>query len=177
MANTINERDYVLLIEPVKQQMIRSIWRIVRDAGDAEEVLQESFEVIWKQIKKIKRHPNPHPLILRICICVSYDFLRKKIRNQKRIERMDFKEIPVESPHTASGDLLSKEIKQEIDSAIIQLPRRQAEAVLMRFIQDQPYNAIAQSMGCSETTVRTHIERGRVKLKQLLAHLEPETTS
>lgn len=176
MGNSIHESDYDFYIEPLKKQMIRSIWRIVRNVADAEEILQDAFEKIWKQMKKIKKHPNPRPLILRICICSSYDFLRKKIRERQRLKSSDTLERAVISD-TSQDDLVSSEIELEIGKAIIQLPRKQAEAVMMHFVQDQSYEEIAQSMECSETTVRTHVERGRKKLRKILAHLEPKPIS
>ena len=42
--------------------------------------------------------------------------------------------------------------------------------VLMRFVQEQPYSAVAQALNCSEATARTHIARGRSRLRRLLAH-------
>lgn len=178
MGNPVDEKDYDRLIEPIKKQMIRSIWKIIRDTDDAEEVLQESFEKIWKNIKTIRKHPSPHALILKICINTSCDFLRKKVRTQKHYQEPSDRGALCNSEqnHAISKEVLAElyahDVKVEIDKAIVQLPKRQAEAVLMRFIQEQSYRDIALSMKCSETTVRTHIERAREKLQQLLAHLE-----
>ena len=79
------------------------------------------------------------------------------------------------SDSTVPQALERKKIEDEILKAISRLPKKQALAVLMRIIQDQPYDVIAQILGCSETTVRIHVSRGRARLSQWLAHLH--TTS
>lgn len=153
--------------------MTRSVWRIVRDRDDFEDAFQEALATVWKKLDHIRRHPNPHALILRICVNASYDVLRKKSR-QRRREELDA--VPVDFPDQApsAADLLhSSEEQAQIYQAIGQLPRNQAEAVLMRFAQELPYSDIAQALGCSEVAARKHVERARTRLVKLLAHLAP----
>lgn len=69
--------------------------------------------------------------------------------------------------------LEKKETESEILKAISRLPRKQAVAVLMRIVQEQPYDAIAKTLGCKEVTARIHVSRGRVRLSQWLSHLIP----
>ena len=168
-------RAYGTLIGPIEDKMIRSIWRVVRDPDDAEEAFQEALATIWKRLDKIGRHPNPHALILRICINAAYDVLHRKIRQRWREE---LKAIPTEitDPRPSPAERLSgQEERAEIIRAIGQLPRKQAEAALMRFVQELSYQEIAQALGCSEVTVRTHIARARTRLSKLLAHLAPHS--
>ncbi|MHC4063664.1 MAG: RNA polymerase sigma factor [Planctomycetota bacterium] len=168
-------RNYGTLIGPIEDKMIRSIWRVVRDPDDAEEAFQEALATIWKRLDKIGRHPNPHALILRICINAAYDVLHRKIRRRWREE---LKAIPTEipDPRPSPAERLSgQEERAEIIRAIRQLPRKQADAALMRFVQELSYQEIAQALGCSEVTVRTHIARARTRLAKLLAHLAPHS--
>lgn len=161
------------LIKPVEHQMMRSIWRIVRDPEMAQDALQDSLTKIWKRLDRIRAHPNPQALILKICLNAAIDSLRKRKRlNQhEKAEPLDqFASQPEAKAHEA---LETKKIEAEILEAVSRLPRRQAVAVLMRIVQDQPYNVIAQAMECSETTVRIHVSRGRVRLSQWLSHLKP----
>ena len=72
------------LIAPIEDRMIRSVWRIVRDADDADDAFQAALEKIWRRLETIRRHPNPRALILRICVNAAYDLLRKKARLRRR---------------------------------------------------------------------------------------------
>jgi RNA polymerase sigma-70 factor, ECF subfamily len=164
-------REYESLIAPIENQMIRSVWRIVRDADDAEDAFQQALETVWRQLKRIRRHPNPHALILRICINSAYDVLRKRAR---RLRREELDAIPEELPDTspsAADRIATREGHSEILNAISLLPRSQAQAVLMRFVQELPYSEIAQALGCREATVRRHIANARARLRKMLGRL------
>ncbi len=161
------------LIKPVEHQMIRSIWRIVRDPEMAKDVLQDSLTKIWKRLDLIRSHPNPQALILKICLNAAIDSLRKRKRLHQHEKTEPLHRFPIQPNTTAYEALERKKIEAEILEAIKRLPRRQAVAVLMRLIKDQPYAVIAQAMECSETTVRIHVSRGRARLSQWLSHLKP----
>ncbi len=169
-----NERLFFeQLIKPVEHQMMRSIWRIVRDPEMAKDVLQESLTKIWKRLDRIRSHPNPRALILKICLNAAIDSLRKRKRLHQHEKAERLHRFPIQSDATAYEALERKKIETEILKAISRLPRRQAVAVLMRIIQDQPYEVIAQAMECSETTVRIHVSKGRARLRAWLSHLKP----
>jgi len=149
--------------------MMRTIWRVVRHPELTEDTLQDVLTIIWRKLKRIRRHPNPHALILKICVNAAYDSLRKRFYRQENSSLLD--KFPSSSDTTVSNGLERKKMEDEILKAIGRLPKKQAVAVLMRIIQDQPYNVIGQTLGCSEITARTHVSRGRARLSQWLSHL------
>lgn len=161
------------LIESFEQQMMRSIWRIVRDPEMAKDALQDSLATIWKRLDRIQNHPNPQALILKMCLNTTIDSLRKHKRLHQNEKTEPLHRLSTQSYTTAHEALETKKIEAEILEAISRLPRRQAVAVLMRIVQDQPYAVIAQAMECSETTARIHVSRGRARLSQWLSHLKP----
>jgi RNA polymerase sigma factor (sigma-70 family) len=168
--------DYDSLVRPIENQMIRSVWRIVRDPDDADDAFQEATATIWKRLGRIRRHPNPRALILRICTDAAHDVLRRRLRQGRTQEHEDaIADLPDPAP-SAAQRLMSLETQAEIFQAIGQLSRKQGTAVLMRFVQDLSYPDIAQSLGCREATVRKHVARARARLFQLLEHLAPNPT-
>ena len=164
------------LIKPVEHQMMRTIWRVVRDPEMAKDTLQESLAKIWKRLDRIRSHPNPRALILKICLNAAIDSLRKRKRLDQHEKKEVLRQFPASSDTKDYEALERKKIEDEIFKAINRLPKRQAVAVMMRVIQDQPYDVIAQAMECSETTVRIHVSRGRARLSQWLSHLKPASS-
>ncbi len=153
--------------------MIGAVWRIVRERDDFDEAFQDALARVWARLDQIERHPNPQALILRICINAAYDVLRRRVR-QRRREVLDGMHESIADSHPPADDVLAAaEQRGEIMAAVSRLPRNQAEAFLMRFIDEMPYPEIAQALGCGEPTVRTHILRARRRLGQWLAHLDP----
>lgn len=166
---------YERLIAPIESQMMRSIWRIVRNREAAEDTMQEALTLIWKKQDRIRRHPNPHALILKICMNAAYDTLRKSFQARQRKKSLKIQELPAGSETNVLLQLERRNVEVEILDAIGRLPKKQALAVMMRIIQDQPYDSIAKILDCSEVTVRIHVSRGRERLSQWLAHLNPES--
>ena len=165
--------SYDALIQPIQDQMLRSIWRITRVAEDAEDALQESLTVIWKRRARIGRHPCPRALILRICVDCACGVLRARLRRGSR-ERaltdpdgLHAKDCPVEQR------LHRQELHDAISRALLRLPSRQATAVVMRYVLELSYQEIGAALGCSETTARVHVNRAHKRLSGLLAHLAP----
>lgn len=78
-----NNDMYERLIDPIEERMIAVVTRIMQDHHDAMDVFQEVLAVVWKKLKTIDRHANPHAYILRICVTRSYDALRKKARYRR----------------------------------------------------------------------------------------------
>lgn len=183
----LQDRDfsYDRFIRPNEGQMTRVVWRIVRNPEDAEDTLQDALSTIWKKRRLVCTHPNPRALILKICINAAYDTLRKRRRRHKHEEpttlhlysqqedKPDLTNSLTASHTSALDQLVQTETEREILDAIGRLPRNQAVAVLMRIVKEQPYEVIAQAMGCSESTVRIHVARGRARLSNWLAHLDP----
>ena len=172
---TSDASDYDRLIRPIEDRMIRTVWRIVQNADDADDALQRALEKIWRNLeKKIQRHPNPHALILRICVNAAHDVLRHKVRCRRREEIRPISDEVADRAATPAERLLLREARAEILAAIARLPRNQAQAILMRSVEELPYSDIAQALGCGEATARTHVRRGRARLAKLLPHLVPE---
>jgi len=164
---------YEQLIEPIETRMMRSIWRIVRNPEAAEDTLQEALTIIWRRLDRIRSHPNPNAFILKICINAAYDSLRKRKHNRQHEKPEVLRQLSTRSETTVPEALEQKETEAEIIKAISRLPRKQAVAILMRIVQDQPYDVIAQAMGCSKGTARIHVSRGRTRLSRWLSHLNP----
>jgi RNA polymerase sigma factor (sigma-70 family) len=169
------QQDYERIIRPIEQQMMRSVWRITQDADDADDAFQEATIQIWQRLRRIRAHPNPQALVLRICANVACDVLRRKSRRDHREQSSNVERLDKPAPDVAAL-ILHNERREEVKAAIARLPERQATAISMRFLLYCPYEEIAQALGCAEATARVHATRGLSRLRDLLAHLNPSPT-
>lgn len=149
--------------------MIQTVWRILQDADEADDALQNARTRIWENLPRVRKASNPHGLILKICVDAAYDRLRKRIQDRQRRRQL--------APDAASngpGPSRKTELDEtygEIMNAIGQLARYQAVAILMRLVHREPYSTIAEALGCGEASARKHVARGRRRLQKLLRHL------
>jgi RNA polymerase sigma-70 factor (ECF subfamily) len=105
--------------------------------------------------------------VLRICVNSAYDILRARARREKRETLSEMGREP-SVPASIETEIPAAECQQAIQEAIGQLSRNQAVAVTMRLVQGIPYHDIGRALGCQESTVRKHVERGRQRLRELL---------
>ncbi|MGD8293471.1 MAG: sigma-70 family RNA polymerase sigma factor [Desulfobacterales bacterium] len=167
---THSDEVYERLLRPIEGQMINTVARIVRDPEDAADVFQDVLVIVWHKLDRILCHPNPHGYILRICITRSYDALRKKMRRRRfeiRIETIKTKLWPKVSQQSPPAHNIANTIR----AAISMLPPKQGQAVLLRAIEGSAYNAIADILGCGESTARSHFSKGKARLEKILQDL------
>ena len=166
------EREYERLIAPIEDRMMRAVWRVSRDTGDAEDAFQEALLTVWKRWDRIQTHPNPQALVLHICIHAAHDVLRRKVRRGRWLEAAAAPEDIPDSSASAIQNISGAERDAQVLRAIGLLSKNQARAILMHAVEEVPYGEIALAMDCREATVRKHVARARARLRTLLAQQE-----
>jgi RNA polymerase sigma factor (sigma-70 family) len=164
---------YEQIIGPLEPCMVRTVWRITRNRQDAEDALQNALLAVWKRWDRVVRHRAPTALVLKMCVDAAYDVVRQRVRTKRELGRSDSRVEPVDSRRDPQDELAAQERSAEMLEAIQSLSRRQAAAVLLRVLEDLPYEEIAAALGCRAATARKHVERGRARLQVVLARYEP----
>ena len=167
------QREYERLIAPIEDRMMRAVWRVTGDAADADDAFQEALLTVWKRWERIARHPNPHALILHISVNAAHDVLRRRVRQGKWVEGDAGAEAVADSSASAVQKIVCAEERAQVLRAIGRLPKNQARAILLHAVEEIPYVEIAAAMDCRESTVRKHVARARVRLRELLSHVIP----
>jgi RNA polymerase sigma-70 factor (ECF subfamily) len=167
------QQEYERLIAPIEDRMMRAVWRISGNPADAEDAFQDALLTVWKRWERIVRHPNPHALILHICVNAAHDVLRRRVREGRRMEDRPVPRDVADSSRPADQAAVAEEQRAEVLRAIALLPKAQARAILMHAVEGLAYRDIAGSLGCREQTVRKYVWRARNRLRTLLSHLIP----
>jgi RNA polymerase sigma-70 factor (ECF subfamily) len=162
------EQTYERLVAPLEERLTALLWRCTRNTADAEEALQETLAKVWRKLDRIEAHPNPEALVLRIAANAAHDIVRKQARSRLREERASLSPQAAEAPDRRAQ---RNEAARAISEAVALLPDNQRLAVTMRLIEGQTYEVAAAAIGCRPATVRKHVERGRARLRTLLAPL------
>jgi RNA polymerase sigma-70 factor (ECF subfamily) len=170
---TDRQREYERLVAPIEDRMMRAVWRVSRDPHDAEDAFQEALLTVWKRWDQIVLHPNPHALILHMCINSAHDVLRRRVRTGKWLQERAIPEHIPDAAASAIEEISNAEQHAAVIRAIGLLSKNQGRAILMHAVEEIPYRDIAAAMSCREATVRKHVARARARLHTLLSHLIP----
>jgi len=163
------EAEFERLVLPHRARMMRTVWRILRDENLAEDALQEALATLWRKLPRLSCHPNPEALVLRVATDAARDQLRARLRRDKRT--MPLQVVEDRGADAGVDPVERAAVAREVLGAVRRLGRRQATAILMRAVEEMPYRAVAQALGCSEATARVHVVRARGKLRAWLGHL------
>lgn len=161
------------LLEPLVRRyavpLLTFLTRMVADRHLAEELFQEVFLAVW-----VKRHQYAHPRPFRPWLyAIAMNQGRATFRSpQRRVVPMATAQDssqPEAKTLSPVDRLIANEIADQVAQAITQLPPQQRTVVALRVWQDLPYAQIADLVGCSEGTVRSHMHHGLATLRELLA--------
>lgn len=149
--------------------------RHLRSPDAAQDVTQDAFLRAWQSLDSFRsEHPGGfRAWVLRIAANRALDTLRASARRPEessdaRQERDDSSWEP-ESSDESAVDLVSRsELSGVLERALGQLQPDQRLAVILSDVQGHPYDEIAGISGVALGTVKSRINRGRARLREIL---------
>jgi RNA polymerase sigma-70 factor (sigma-E family) len=141
--------------------LVRLARLLLDDVATSEEVVQDAFVALQLRWRTI-REPDKAAAWLRSAVLNG---ARSQLRRRRVRERF----VPGSSvgPPADRGALAADEHRRVVE-ALRQLPRRQQEALVLRFYLELNERETADAMGVSTGSVKTHIHRGLAALTPLL---------
>ncbi len=158
-----NRRAQLKLYKQYCDGMFCVAMRFLKNADDAEDVIQEAFIKAFQKIEQFKGDVTFGAWLKRIVINKSIDFLKTK---QQKLVELDEGYMHVEADENWSiADGISlDEVKQAIES----LPDKYRYVVMMFLMEGFDHSEISQVLNISESACRTRLLRGKGFLKELL---------
>jgi RNA polymerase sigma-70 factor (ECF subfamily) len=128
---------------------------LVGDWGVAEDVVQESFAEAYLQWKTVGRFERPGAWVRRVAINKAISRLRRR-----GVETRVLGRVGLGAQATTDAPVADAELWETVRG----LPRRQAQVVALTYIMDLTMTEVADVLGCSEGSVKTHLHRARERL-------------
>ncbi|WP_051467166.1 SigE family RNA polymerase sigma factor [Actinomadura oligospora] len=144
------------------RSLVRLAAMLVRDAGTAEEVVQDAFVAMhggWRRL----RDPDKALSYLRQAVV---NRSRSVLRHRAVVEKYAPKGLP-DAPSAEAGAIGELERSAVVD-ALHRLPARQREALVLRYYADLSEAEIAATMGISKGAVKSHTARGMSAMRNVL---------
>ena len=143
---------------------------------DAMDVSQEVFIKIWRSLPNWRGECKFATWIYKVCVNASLDFLRRAPEETESLSGRpdeDGEERPLEIADESvsaspESSLEQNETTMAVRRAIAKLPDDQRQIVVLRDIDGYTYEEIAEMLSLGLGTVKSRINRARVRLKSLL---------
>ena len=125
----------------------------------AEDATQEAFLRAHREWERVGRFDQPGAWVRRVAANLAVSAFRRRLSEARALVRLAARRQPDPPLHAEAVDFWR---------AVRSLPSRQRQAVALFYLEDWPVAEIARFLGCTETTVRGHLHRGRVTLARRL---------
>lgn len=165
--------SFELLHERFAGVVYSTVYKVLNDTEDTEDVAQEVFTQIWQKAKLYNRgRGKPLTWVATMARNRAIDRLRSKQRRFRL--RDEFQEESavqeVVTQSDSSDEVYAKEAGEIVRSAVMQLSHEQREAIELAFFSGLTQNEIAQNLGQPLGTVKARIRRGMMKLREKVQH-------
>lgn len=133
----------------------RLAFLLTGDANLAEDLVHEAFARALARFGKLRRPNSLRGYLYRTVVNLAGKQFRRR-----RTERAFLAQAGSDSPAAPSPSEPDVELRDQLWSALRQLPHRQRAALVLRFYEDLSERDIARLLGCRAGTVKSLIHRG-----------------
>jgi RNA polymerase sigma-70 factor (ECF subfamily) len=144
--------------------------RLLGWGGDVEDVVQDVFLAAFVGIKKFRHKSSLKTWLFTITInkCRTYRY-RRMLR--LGLFSKGGRKTPGSSAPAGDRAIMEAEKFSCVRRAVMALPTKYREAVVLRYLQELETDEICQVLGISKGNLHTRLSRAREKLKQSLVEL------
>lgn len=163
---------YNQIVYRYKDRLYNFIYRFVNDLDRAEDLVQDTF-------LKLYTHKHSYREIAKFSTwlyTIAGNLARTELRKIKRRRTFSVTELSYEDREyiIASSDSgpddehVSQNFERNVQRALAELPDDFKTIIILRDIQELSYDEISKIVGVPLGTVKSRINRGRIKLQNLL---------
>lgn len=138
------EEAFKAILKTYKEKLYFLVRKIVIDHDDADDVTQEAFIKIWRNLDKFRGDSKLYTWLYRIATNEALTFLQKKKRD--RSVSLDDNEILVSKLESPKSDtyLSGDEIQVKLQKALLELTDKQRIVFNLKYFENLKYEEIAE---------------------------------
>jgi RNA polymerase sigma-70 factor, ECF subfamily len=152
-----------------RSDVYRFVLHMTADAAMAEDVVQDVFLTVMREGGRFE--PGRGAVAAWLC-GIARNHLRQRLARDRRAEQVSHDDDPLAETVAGAPDALASLIRvEQLDSlrrAVLSLPVRYREAVVLCDLQELSYADAASALACAVGTVRSRLHRGRALLSTKL---------
>ncbi len=157
-------------------------YRVTGNAVDAEEAAQDAFLLAYKKLSDFREQSAFGTWVYRIAMNCSLNLVERRSRDLAwdavTIEPGSPTENIAVSPRlNPEGELLNNEAMRRREHAMLTLTPMERTAFILRHMEDQSIQVIADAIGVPASSAKQAIFRAVAKLRRELAPAPPESSA
>jgi len=153
--------DFIICAKQFTPNLLRFSKRVAGSAIESEDIVQECFEVLWKNLNKVE---------MKSAKSYLFSIAHKKIIDTFRAD------VKMENFESVFSELIGKQDdtddQQLVQLAINQIPALYKELLTLRDLESYSYKEIEEITHLTEAQVKVYLFRARKAIKEKILQLE-----
>lgn len=167
-AEKTRNEAFGLLLNKYQQKIYWHIRRLVIDHDDSDDLVQDTFVKVWKNLGNFRNDSQLYTWIYRIATNECITFLNKK--KQKNNVSIDEVDTDLGEKLTSSEYFDGDKIQRKLQQAILQLPEKQRVIFNMKYYDDMKYDEISEVLGTSVGALKASFHIAVKKIESILTN-------
>jgi RNA polymerase sigma-70 factor (ECF subfamily) len=160
---------FAVLVERHQKAIFNLLYRMLGDYDDAAEVSQEAFLSAYRSIKTFRGDSSFSTWLYRIAVNHANTRRKNLALAQQRASLLESLETNGDGGPDPAEALEQKEMHERVQTALNALGSDDAAIIILRDLQDIPYDRVAAMLDIPVGTVKSRLHRARRALKARLA--------
>ena len=160
------ESGFRTLMHQFQEQTYWHIRRMVTTHEDADDVVQNTFIKVYKNIEKFEGNSKLYTWIYRIATNESLTFLKN--RKKRQSESIDNSETNIENNLIADSYFDGNHIQLMLQKAIYQLPEKQKAVFNLRYYEEMPYSDMSEVLQTSVGALKASYHHAVKKIEEYI---------
>ncbi len=176
-------RSYELLVQRHMNRIYATVYRVIPNQEDAEDITQEVFLKVYHHLKNFEQQASFSTWLYRIATNTALDELDRQKRRlghhffakgqtrakeEENAEQARLQTSPEKGPEEKA---LQTELRECINGVLTKLNRDHAHLLIMRDFDDLSYDEIAKSVGAGLSAVKMRIHRARLAFQDIFLQM------
>jgi RNA polymerase sigma-70 factor (ECF subfamily) len=168
--------SFDMLVKHYLKPVYNFVFRLSNNKNEANDIVQEVFVKVWKNLKKFNPDKNFKTWILTIARNTTIDWLRKK-RNIvfSELNRLDeeggekyFEETIADIEPLPDEIFMKKELDKEVEKVLSKLRPDFREIILLHYTEELTFEQISEIVGKPLNTVKSQHRRALNTLRKFI---------
>jgi len=152
---------FAKLVKLYQDQILYLAYDYLGNYEEAKDAAQDTFMKAYENLSQYNQKAEFKTWLYRIAINTSIDYLRKRISMQIGQSKIEIDQLENKNIHS-ENDLWDDYFKDALKT----LSENQYTAIILKYFHSKTTKEISEILKCEVNTVRIHLHRGILKLKQ-----------
>ncbi|MBS3739217.1 MAG: sigma-70 family RNA polymerase sigma factor [Bacteroidetes bacterium] len=160
------DKAFAELVDFYKERLYWHIRYMLKNHEDTDDVLQNVFIKIYKNIHKFKGDSRLYSWMYRIAKNESLTFLKKR----SKMLKISSEELQTHIVNNLESDVYfeGNQIQLQLQKAISTLPEKQREVFQLRYFEEMKYKDMAELLETSESALKSNYHHASKKVEDYL---------